>query len=143
VKGHDRLLVLAAHAQALDLLGVGGGGEVAHLALVGGDLGIDLDPGGAGRQQLGAVVSRVGDRAQRDHLARGGRAPAADAADDRVALGHGDELRARGLGDGGVVGVAHDRRERAVDVQQDRRPGRVGAQGGERLGERGGGGHGP
>jgi hypothetical protein len=42
-----------------------------------------------------------------------------------------------------VVGVAHDRRERPVDVEQDRRAGRVGAQRLERLGERGGDGHGP
>ena len=45
----------------------------------------------------------------------------------------------------GVVGVPDDRRERPVDVEQDRRAGGVGAQGRERLGEgRGrGGGHGP
>ena len=52
-------------------------------------------------------------------------------------------IAAGGLGDLRVVGVADDRRECAVDVEQDGRPGRFGAQRLERLGERGGGGHAP
>ena len=85
------------------------------------------------------MVADVGDRAERDDPARDLRLAAADAADDRVALGDGDELRARGLGHVRVVGVADDRGERAVDVEQDARASRVGAQRRERLGERGGG----
>ena len=87
------------------------------------------------------MVADVRDRAERDDAPRVLRLAAADAADDRVALGDGDELHARRLGDVGVARVADDRRERAVDVEQDGRARRVRAQRSERLGERGGGGH--
>jgi hypothetical protein len=64
------------------------------------------------------MIADVGDRPDRDDLARDGGAAAADAADDAVALGDLDQERARGLGNVRVGGMAHDRRERAVDVEQ-------------------------
>ncbi len=94
------------------------GGERAHARRPGREVGVELGPGRAGQQQLAAVVADVGDRPDRDDLARGGGAAAADAADDAVALGDLDQQRARGLGNVRVGGVAHDRRERAVDVEQ-------------------------
>jgi hypothetical protein len=42
-----------------------------------------------------------------------------------------------------VVGVADDRRQDAVHVEEDRRPRRIGQEGRERIGERGGHGHAP
>jgi hypothetical protein len=87
------------------------------------------------------VVAQVGDRPERDDPPRHRRLPAADARHAAVAAGDADEDGARGLGHLRVVGVADDRRERPVDVEQDRRARRVGAHWGERLGERGGGGH--
>ena len=77
------------------------------------------------------MVADVGDRAQRDDPARGRRPPAADAGDQPVALGDRDQRPPRRLGHVGVVGVADDRRERAVDVEQDR-----GAPGSARSGAR-------
>ena len=58
-----------------------------------------------------------------------------------VALGDLDQQRARGLGHVGVGGVADDRRERAVDVEQHGGVGGIGAERLERLHERGSGGH--
>ena len=95
-------------------------GEAAHGRLVLGDLGVDLD---ARRRPAAAARSR-GCRRRRSMpsatIRRAtSRLAAADAADDAVALGDRDELRARRLGDVRVVGVADDRRERPVDVEQD------------------------
>ena len=72
-------------------------------------------------QELGAVVAEVGDRAERDDPARRRRAAAAHAGDAAVAPRDWRSADARGLGDLRVVGVADDRRERPVDVEQDRR----------------------
>ena len=87
------------------------------------------------------MVADVGDGADRDDLARGGRAATAHAADDAIALGDLDQQRARGLGDVRVGGVPDDRRQGAVDVEQHRRTGGIGADRLERLHERGSGGH--
>jgi len=65
------------------------------------------------------VVAHVGDRADGHDLAGGVGAATADAADHLVALGDLYEHAASGLGHVGVDGVAHDRRERPVDVEQD------------------------
>ena len=97
------------------------------------DVGVDLGLGLAAAQDLGAVVADVGDRAERHDPPRGRGAPAADAGDQPVALGDRDQRRARRLGHVGVVGVADDRRQRAVDVEQDRGARRVGRQRGERV----------
>ena len=88
------------------------------------------------------MVADVGDRPDRDDLAGGGRAAAADAADDPIALGDLDQQRARRLGDVRVGRVPDDRCEGAVDVEQHRCAGGIGADRLERLHERGGGGHG-
>ena len=67
---------------ALVLGRVGARGELAHARRPRRELGVDLGAGRAGAQQLAAVVADVGDRADRDDLARGRGAAAADAADD-------------------------------------------------------------
>ncbi len=143
VEGGDRPLVLGAHAQALQLGGVRAGGERAYALAPLRERGVELGACGARAQQLAAVGADVRERADRHDLPRGGRLPAGDAAHQAVALGELDQQRARGLGDVGVIGVADDRGERAVDVEQHGRVGGVGAQGCQRLRERGGGGHGP
>src|SRR5271165_2431305 len=68
VERGDRLLVLAAHTDALQLGGVDPFRELAHPSRPLGELGVDLGPGGAGAQQLAAVVADVGDRADGDDL---------------------------------------------------------------------------
>ena len=141
MKRGDRVLVLAAHADPLVLGGVDARGELAHALGPGGELGVDLGAGRPGAQQLAAVVADVGDRADRDDLTGGGRTAAADTADEPVALGDLDQQRARRLGNMRVGGVPDDRREGAVDVEQHRGAGGVGAERLERLHERGSGGH--
>ena len=142
VEGHDRVLVLAAHAQPLALRGHRLLGKRAHARRPRHQLGVDLRLRRPRAQQFPAVVADVGDRPDRHDLARGGCAAAADAGDHAVALGDLDQQRARGLGDVGVVGMTHDRGERAVDVQQHRGAAWIGADRLERLHERGSGGHG-
>ena len=51
-----------------------------------------------------------------------------------VGAGDGDQQLTRGLGHVRVGGVVDDRRQGAVDVQQDRRALRVGSERRERLG---------
>jgi hypothetical protein len=120
VEGGDRLLVLAAHSQPLVGGGVGARREGAHALAPGRQLGVQLGARGAGAQQFAAVVANVGDRPDRDDLAGGGGAAAADATEQPVALGDLDQQRASRLRHVRVVGVAHDRRERAIDVEQHR-----------------------
>ncbi len=100
-------------------------GERANARRPGGELGVHLGPRRARTQQLTAVVADVRERADRHDLARRGRATPAHAADHAVALGDLDQQGARGLGHVGIGGVAHDRRQRAVDVEQDRTVGGV------------------
>ena len=80
--------------------------------------------------------AEVGDRAERDDAARVGGAAAGHAGDDAVALGHLDQRAARRLGHVGVVGLLDDRREDAVDVEQDGRARGVGDQRREQVVER-------
>jgi hypothetical protein len=141
VKRGDRVLVLAANAQALVVGREHACGEGANARRPRSELGVDLRGRRTRAQQLAAVVADVGQRADRDDLASDRCAASADAGDDGVALGDLDQQRARGLGHMSVGGVAHDRRERAVDVEQDRPMIRVGADRLERLHERRGGGH--
>ncbi len=116
-------------------------GERPHARRPRRELRIDLGTGGAGAKQLAAVVADVGDRPDRDDLAGGRGAAAAHAADDAVALGDLDQQRARRLGHVRVGGVPDDRRQGAVDVEQHRCTGGIGADRLERLHERGSGGH--
>ena len=136
VEGGDRALVLAAHAQPLALGVVRPRREVPHAPCPRRELGVDLRPRRAGAQQLAAVVADVGDRPDRDDLARGRRAAPAHAAHHPVAARDLDQHRARRLGHVRVGGVPDDRRERAVDVEQDRRAIGLGADRPERLHER-------
>ena len=117
MEGGDRVLVLAAHAQALGLRRERALGKGAHTGRPGGQLGVDLGLRRARPQHFAAVVADVGDRADRDDLARRARAAAADAGDQPVAARDLDQQRARRLWDVGVGGMAHDRCQRAVDVQ--------------------------
>ena len=143
MEGGDCLLVLRAHAQALVGGGVDAGGEGAYALAPRGELGVELRAGGPRTQQLPAVVAHVGDRPDCDDLARGRCAAAADAAHEPVALGDLDQERTGGLGNVGVVGVAHDRGKRAVDVEQHGGAGGIGTQRLQCLHKRGGGGHDP
>ena len=120
VIGADHVLVLGAHAQPVQLLVPGLARPRVHARRPARHLGIELDLGPAAAQHLGAVVADVGDRAQRDDPPRGRGAAPRHARDQPVALGHGDERHARRLGHVRVVGVAHDRRQHPVDVEQDR-----------------------
>ena len=119
MKGGDRFLVLGAHAQPLVRGRVDARRELAHALRPRGQLVVDLDARRSGPQQFAAVVADVGDRADCDDLPGGVRAPAADAADDVVAPRDRDQQRTRRLRHVRVGGVAHDRREGTVDVEQD------------------------
>ncbi len=87
------------------------------------------------------MVAHVGDRPDRDDLAGGGGAAPADAAHHAVAPGDLDQQRACRLRHVSIGCVAHDRRERAVDVEQHSGVRGIGADRLERLHERSGGGH--
>ncbi len=119
VERGDGALVLRPHAQAVQLVVVGVLGEAPDPPLPRRHLAIELDLGAAGPQQLDAVVADVGDRPDRDDLPGDRRLAAAHARDAAVAAGDLDQQRARRLGDGRVIGVADDRGQRPVDVEQD------------------------
>ena len=88
--------------------------------------------------------AEVGDRAERDDAAGVGRAAPRHAGDDAVVLGDLDQRPAGGLGHVGVVRVLDDRRQHAVDVEQDGGALGVLPEGAQELVEGGGrGGHGP
>ena len=73
VERSDRVLVLAANAQALMLARVHTVGELPHARGPRRELRIHLGARGARAQQLATVIADVGDRADRDDLARGAR----------------------------------------------------------------------
>ena len=66
------------------------------------------------------MVAEVGDRAERHDPAGVGRPAARHAGDDAVAARDLDQRPARRLGHVRVVGLRDDRRQHAVDVEQDR-----------------------
>ena len=86
-----------------------------------------------GAQQLGAVRPEVGDRPDRDHRPGLGRLAPADASDHAIALGDRNQQLTCPLGHVRVGRVLDDRRQRAVDIEQDRRASRVSADRRERL----------
>ena len=131
----DRALVLDPHAAAAKVRGVGLARELVDPLGPVQDAGIDHRLGPPGAQHLGAVRAEIGDRADRDHRARLGRAPAADARDDAVPAGDLGQQRAGAFGHAGVGGMLDDRGKRAVDVEQDRRAGRICAERPERVGQ--------
>ena len=122
MESRDRVLVLTAHAQPLALGRQRARREIAHAGRPLAQLGHDLGSARSGAQQLAAVTADVGDRADRDDPARDARLAPADASDDAVPPRDLDQEPARGLGDVRVGGVADDRSERAVDVEQNRGP---------------------
>ena len=85
------------------------------------------------------MIADVGYGADRHDLAGGGGTATANAAHQAVAPRDLDQQHPRGLGNVGVIGVANDRRERAVDVQQHCGAAGIGANRLERLHERGSG----
>ena len=117
-------------------------GEPPDAPLPGSDLAIELDLGPARAQQLDAVVADVGDRPDGHDLPRDRGLAAAHAGDAPVAPRHLDQQRARRLGDGRVIGVADDRSERPVHVEQDACARRIRPERLECLAQRRGGGHG-
>ena len=136
VQRDDRALVLAQQPGLAQAVGADAVRDAAHAAGPALGLGIDRRGAGAAQQQLGAVVAGVGDRADADHAPRDARPAPADAADEPVGLRQAVDDAAHPLGDGGRLRIAHDRRERAVDVEQHG-PGRgVRPQRGEDLVER-------
>jgi hypothetical protein len=144
VQPGDRLLVLEPHAQLAQVLRVVVAGEVLDAPRPGLELAVHLGGDRAGPQDLRAVRAEVGDRAERNDAAGVGGAAARHAGHDAVALGDLDERPAGGLRHVRVVRVLHDRREHAVDVEQDGRALRVVLQRAQELVEGGGlGGHGP
>ena len=70
------------------------------------------------------MLADIGQLVDTDHPAGVVLGASADAGDECVAAGQPLEDGARLLGDGGVLRVVDDRRERAVDVEQQ--AGRVG-----------------
>ena len=78
-------------------------------------LGLELEP----------VLADVDELVEADDPPRVGARPAADAGDERVAAVQAAELGARLLRHGGLVRHVDDRREHAVDVEQERGPLRV------------------
>jgi hypothetical protein len=58
---------------------------------------------------------------------------AADAGDEQVGAGQALELGAGFVGDAGQLGARRDRRERAVDVEQERGLSRRFAEGGQQI----------
>ena len=99
--------------------------ESGGVALVAVERGIRAHLLVARQQQLEAVVARVGELVEPDDAAGVESSPAAEAADERVALDQGTQQIPGLLRHGGVARVQHDRRDRAVDVHEDRRAGRI------------------
>ena len=98
--------------------------------------GYDLGALGAGLEQLGAMAARVGDAADADEPPRLGRRAPGNASDAAVAAAERADQPRASLGDVGVLGAAHDRREGPVDVAKDRGVGWVVGYRAKRLGER-------
>ena len=84
-----------------------------------------LAPVGGLRHELEAVLADVDELVEPDDAPRIRAGAAADAGDERVALVQPRDLGARLLRHDGLVRNLDDRREHAVDVEQDRRARRV------------------
>ena len=128
VQRRDRLLVLQPHAQLAQILGEVLVGEVLDAARPRLQLAVELGGDRARHQHLRAVRAQVGDRAERDDPAGVGGAPAGHAGDHAVAARDLDQRPPGALGHVRVVGVQNDRRQHAVDVEQDGGALRVGLQ---------------
>jgi hypothetical protein len=128
VQGLDRSLVLRPQAEAGKLRAVERRHEVPGPRLAALERGVESRCLVPGQQQLEPVVPRVGDRVDPDHAPRVLRPPSGHAADQAVALAQPAKQQRGVLRHRRLLGPLDDRRQRAVDVGEDRRPGRVGAQ---------------
>jgi hypothetical protein len=86
------------------------------------------------RLELQAVLADVDELVDAHDPLRVGARAAAHARDERVAAMEATQLGACLLRDAGVRRRGHDRRQDAVDVQQDRRPRRLRGDRGEQVG---------
>ena len=135
VQRHDRPLVLDPDAEQPEVALVAGQDELLDARSPVRERRENRGLRLAGLEQLGAVRARVGDRADADQPARlGGRAPG-DAGDEGVAASQRTQQPRRLLRHLRILGAAHDRRQRAVDVEQDPGARRVCRDWLERLGE--------
>ena len=79
-----------------------------------------------GGVELEPVLAGIGQRVHADDRARDVARASGHACDEPVASGEAGQLRAGACGDARVLGPRDDRREDAVDVEEDRRPGGLG-----------------
>ena len=135
MEGDDWALVLEPHAQPPQLRRVRLAGEVVDPLGPVLELRIDHRLGPAGAQYLRAVRAEIGDGPDRDHRARLRGPTPAHARHHPVAPGDLGQEPARIWRYARIGGALDDRRQRAVDVEQDRRARRIGAQWRERFGE--------
>ena len=143
VERRDGALVLGPHAQAAQLVVVGVVGEPPDAPLPRRDLPIELDLG----RRRGAAARRRGCRCRRSSRWRRSAArprPGGRSRRRRTPYRRATWIsrRARRLGDRRVIGVADDRSERPVHVEQHAGTCRIRPEGLECLAQRRGGGHG-
>jgi hypothetical protein len=118
----DRALVLDPQAGLVEARRLDRGDELGGIAFAPGQGRIGAHLAFAGHHQLESVVACVGDRVETDQLPHVGGAPPRYRADQRVAFGQPDQQLARAVRQRRVLGVLDDRRQRAVEVGEDRRP---------------------
>jgi hypothetical protein len=128
VQGLDRALVLAPQADGAEPAVVDPGDELGRIPVPPREGGIEPRHLLAGHQQLEPEIAGVGDAVESDQApGLEGLAPG-DGADEGVALAQRLQ-RVAGLGGhDGLLGRGDDRRQRPVDVGEDRRGGGVAAQ---------------
>jgi hypothetical protein len=129
VKRPDRALVLEPYAQAFQLLAPVALGERLDGARKRLECRVDNRLGGAGLEQLEAVIADIRDRVQADDPPCLGRSPPRDARDEAIAGLERLQQGACPRGNRGCIGIDDDRRKRAVDVEKERRAQRLGDEG--------------
>jgi hypothetical protein len=129
VKRPDRALVLEPYAEAFQLLAPDALGELSDRARKPLERRVDDRLGGAGLEELEAVIADVRDRVQADDPPCLGRAPPRDTRDEAIARLESLQQGACPRGNRGRIGVDDDRRKRAVDVEKERRAQRLGDEG--------------
>jgi hypothetical protein len=133
----DRALVLDPDAQQLELADVlARADELADAAFPAGERRGERRLLLSRAQQLGAVRPGVGDAADADEPPRLGDRPSRDARHAGVAAPEAAQQQRDLVAHVGVLRAADDRRERAVDVAEDRRPLGVVCQRAEALAQR-------
>jgi hypothetical protein len=129
VKRPDRALVLEPYAQAFQLLAPDALGELPDRNCKPLERRVDDRLGGAGLEQLEAVIADIRDRVQADDPPCLGRTPSRDTRDEAVAGLERLQQGACPRGNRGCIGIDDDRRKRAVDVEKERRAQRLGDEG--------------